>query len=304
MSRRDDALARRAARARGAGAVIVLACFGLAAASSAQTVRVYATLSSSDQSYHGPIALPTNATTTIHLWLEGGANPSGAAPCLPGATGDEVCGYDFALVATPGYTLGAYEGDAGFDGSGTLGLPPSWLGQDPADPTNQRLTSNGFDLGTPPIANRRLGLAHRDDRIGISADGRDRRERGGGRGGPRPRADRESVDRPAGARGRAGARGGRAALGRRRATAGRASPASAGQVRAQVPVEPDRRRDRHTEVRAEPAAGDHQSADVEGMILTGRRAASEAPRLAGRPGRERRMRAEPESRRAPVAASA
>lgn len=160
MSRRHDTLGVGDVlrRIRRVGLVLAFAAGGLVSAGevSAQTVRLYATYSSQDQAYHGPIMLPPDASTTIHFWLEGGAATS-ATPCQPGATGDEVCAYDFAITAESSFVLSNYNGDASFDGSGSVGSPPAFLGPDPGNPGNQLLASNGFDLGTPVVANRHLG---------------------------------------------------------------------------------------------------------------------------------------------------
>lgn len=127
--------------------------FGLAipGASHAQMVRMYATFTSADETYHGPLIIPNDTPTTLHLWLEGGTTPSVGTPCSPGESGDELCGYNFVLLGTSAYEFLSYQGDATFDTSGTEGVPPQAF-------TRSRVSSNAFDLGTPPLANRHIGM--------------------------------------------------------------------------------------------------------------------------------------------------
>lgn len=148
---RGRATDRRRRIAFGLWAVVLLGV-GFASAAEAQSVRLYATLTPQDSTYHGPLIVSGDRGTTVYLWLEGGSATSSAAPCAPGMTGDELCGYSFVLDASPTYVMSDYNGDPAFDTSGDGGVPPFALSA-----TGDRLSSNAFDLGTPPLANRYLG---------------------------------------------------------------------------------------------------------------------------------------------------
>ena len=157
MSRRHSHGARPRFRSARASLATIAFASAFLMVEAAEAVRLYATYSNQDQTYHGPIMLPPDAATTLYLWLEGGGVASTSTPCLAGATGDEICGFSFELSASSTFVMSNYQPDPGFDTSGTSGLPPSTLGPDPENPGNQRLASNAFDLGTPPATNRYLG---------------------------------------------------------------------------------------------------------------------------------------------------
>jgi hypothetical protein len=70
----------------------------------AQDVAVYHSPDDSGTNV-GTVILPSSGTTTLHLYMDGGAiESSGTSPCCAGE-GDEILGWDFELGATAGLTI-------------------------------------------------------------------------------------------------------------------------------------------------------------------------------------------------------
>jgi hypothetical protein len=76
----------------------------MAVAAFAQDVAVYHSPDDSGTNV-GTVILPSSGTTTLHLYMDGGAIEStGINPCCAG-DGDEILGWDFQLGAAQGLTI-------------------------------------------------------------------------------------------------------------------------------------------------------------------------------------------------------
>jgi len=138
-----------------AGLAIAFAAIVVASEATAQTAQVYASYTDVDPGPSaGPIGIGNTQGQVVYLWVDGGNIPTSNGPsCKPGASGDEVCGvalqFDgldrFDFYFTPETNFNSGPGNVPFS------VLPSGM-----TPT-QQVRANGFDLGSPGIASRKLG---------------------------------------------------------------------------------------------------------------------------------------------------
>ena len=122
-----------------------------AAVADAQDARLYFTYGPQDRDPGSPIGILAETPTPLHLWLKVGDAASAANVCAPGATGNEICGFDLALSTVAAFDFGAFSPDLEFDRSGA-GTPIV------THASPGRFAANGLDLGVPPVGSRHLGI--------------------------------------------------------------------------------------------------------------------------------------------------
>jgi hypothetical protein len=158
----EKARASLGARRRAGPALSFLICLALvgmmADGARAQTANLYLTYWSDDRGPTEQIGVVDGVATVLYLWIEGGGTPSTSTPCLPAATGDEICAVRVELLlADPSQMdLASFAPENSFDSSASTTFE-SYLSTTPPI----RFSANAVDLGlvTPPasISNRLLG---------------------------------------------------------------------------------------------------------------------------------------------------
>ena len=158
MERSRSALGGRRRAGSALAFLLCLAAVGMMADGAvAQTANLYLTYWPDDRGPREQIGV-VDGTTTLYLWVEGGGTPSTTTPCLPSATGDEICAVRAELLlADPSpISLANFVGEDSFDSSGTTSFESYISTTAPV-----RFSANAVDLGlvTPPamISNRLLG---------------------------------------------------------------------------------------------------------------------------------------------------
>jgi hypothetical protein len=157
--------AKRKALVLGAAALTLL--LGFAAPAAASPPAVYLSETNEGVPPPGGILMVPPGATTLHLFIDGGGNPSSETPCSQG-TGDDVCSYDLDLQGQNGLSITEFtpRGGVAFHLSGnTLGVVGGdpWFGELGPRKIGE-VTVNGSDggtldlLGSSESANASLGL--------------------------------------------------------------------------------------------------------------------------------------------------